>query len=249
MPSFPPEAVQSRTHGNANEVAVQDAFRFYREIKRYADACQRPLEPSRTLLDFGTGWGRVVRLFMKDLRGSDLYGCDPDSGRIVAARQHNPYVNFIQSRLSPPLPLRYQAFDYITSYSVFSHLNEFASKEWISELARMLKPRGMMCVTTQGSAFLDWCEQLVARVAAGETLTSPWQEALVAHFPDVEATRRRFIAGEYVFEGEPNAQYGDAVIPEEYVRSNWCDAFDLVDFVDDRDRSPQALIVLQKREP
>jgi hypothetical protein len=40
--------------------------------------------------------------------------------------------------------------------------------------------------------------------------------------------------------------YGETLIPEGYVRAHWTEALRLVDFVDDRNVLPQALIVMQK---
>ena len=40
--------------------------------------------------------------------------------------------------------------------------------------------------------------------------------------------------------------WGETCIPEAYVRAHWTDLFDVVDFIDDRDRCAQNVIVVRK---
>jgi hypothetical protein len=59
-------------------------------------------------------------------------------------------------------------------------------------------------------------------------------------------------AGEYLYSATGGSSYrsadfyGEAVIPEGYIRSRWTEFLQVADFVDDRIVLPQALIVLQK---
>jgi SAM-dependent methyltransferase len=244
LPSFPSEDMQFVMHGHTNEVAVHEASLFYREVRQLGTACDRALSPERTLLDFGTGWGRMVRPFMKDIPGSRLYGVEPHPERIVAARECNPYVNFVQSNYQPPLPLASGSMDFITAWSVFSHLNEETGTRWIAELARLLRPGGLLFLTTQGTMFFEYIERLRAAEAAGDELAHPWQHGLLERFPDIDAARRLHEAGEFVFAGEDS--YGEAIVPKAYIRAHWCDGLELRAFVNDRARLPQALAVLQR---
>ncbi len=246
MPTFPPADVQTAIHGTANEMSLPEAILLYGEVIRYADVAGRPVSSERTLLDFGTGWGRMLRPFMKDIPGSKIYGCEPNPERVVLARQCNPYVNFVQSDYLPPLQLRTASIDFVIAYSVFSHLNELATNAWIVEFTRILTSGGVMFVTTQGTAFFAFCERLHVEKQGLGVLPHPWQEALVRRFPDPAEARRRYERGEYVWAGEPANQYGEAAIPAEYVREHWLGDLELIAFVDDRRRLPQTLIVLRK---
>jgi SAM-dependent methyltransferase len=253
MPTFPPEEMQRLIHGHAGVHSIR-AFKFYVEIRNYALFCERPLAAFRTLMDFGCGWGRILRPFMKDLPGSQLFGCEPDSLRIVTARQCNPYLNFIQSTYLPPLPLRSSSIDFIAAFSVFSHLDEFAANRWIEEFARILAPGGIAFLTTEGTSFFDFAERLKAEKKEKGALQSGWHEGIVRGFPNIEDVRSRHARGEFIFsptKGVPptlTAHYGEAAIPRSYVEANWCrTVFHLIDFVDDHRRLPQALIVVQKR--
>jgi 2-polyprenyl-3-methyl-5-hydroxy-6-metoxy-1,4-benzoquinol methylase len=48
-----------------------------------------------------------------------------------------------------PSDYREGTFDMIYAYSVFSHLSEQCHLAWASEFARILKPGGTVCLTTQ----------------------------------------------------------------------------------------------------
>ncbi|MBE7211984.1 MAG: class I SAM-dependent methyltransferase, partial [Gluconacetobacter diazotrophicus] len=74
MPRFPDEALQREIHGHAGEVSLHEAHAFFREVKAYCAWAGRPLAPHRTVLDFGCGWGRMLRLFMKDIEPANLFG-------------------------------------------------------------------------------------------------------------------------------------------------------------------------------
>jgi SAM-dependent methyltransferase len=250
LPAFPEDAMQTRAHGHSGAHAIREAFMFFAEVKQYAAFCGCPIHPDRTILDFGTGWGRMARMFMKDIQPINIYGCDNDWGRITAARRCNPQINFIHSHPLPPSPFRSDMFDYVVTYSVFSHLDEFAATKWIRDLARITRPLGLIVLTTEGAAFFDLCADARRRLDNGEQLDD-WKSALAKAFPDLDKAKQDYENGQFIFSptrGRPprlTARYGDAAIPEGYVRRAWT-FLDLIDFVDVPNRLPQAMIVLQK---
>lgn len=251
FPTFPPSDIQIGMHGHSNAISINEAWSYYQEVSNYAAFCGKPLQQKKTLLDFGCGWGRILRPFMRDINPANIYGAEPHQGRIIEARSHNPYVNFIQSNYLPRLPLADCTVDYIVAWSVFSHVDEFSTGKWFKEFNRILRPGGIVAVTTQGLGFIDTCEIRREQKAAGE-LKHAWHEALARSFVDVVASREAYHAGEYLFSataGQPpqtNSRYGEAIISPAYVKKNLCNGFDFIDHVDDKDRLPQALIVLQK---
>lgn len=90
MPSFPAPETQSAIHGHSGIHSLRETYRFYSEIKAYARFAGRPMTPERTLLDFGSGWGRIARFFMKDILPENLFGAEPHPERVVIARACNP---------------------------------------------------------------------------------------------------------------------------------------------------------------
>ncbi|GAN53757.1 class I SAM-dependent methyltransferase [Tanticharoenia sakaeratensis] len=251
MPVFPDDELQREIHGHSGEVSLHEAHAFYREIKSYCAYAGRPLMPHHGLLDFGCGWGRMTRLFMKDVRPERLFGVDSTSRFLIEARRCNPALNFLSCELVPPLIIGDGAFDLVTSWSVFSHFDEFLANHWIREFHRLLRPGGLVMLTTQSRRFISFCAEMRARRAAGMKLEHGWYEACADSFTDEAAANSRYEAGLFLHAASvrpphPQSHYGEAIIPRGYVTKQWGHLFRLVEFLDNPVRLPQAMIVLQK---
>ena len=60
-----PEEIQQQFVGASYEHALYEAYLFYRLVKTYAHNLSVPLNKERKILDFGCGWGRIIRFFSK----------------------------------------------------------------------------------------------------------------------------------------------------------------------------------------
>jgi SAM-dependent methyltransferase len=262
MPAFPPQEYQTATHGTSGRVTIAEAGRFVALVSRYADAEGRPVGEATRVLDFGCGWGRMLRIFLNRVDSQNLHGVDVRPESVALARQLNPFSRFTAVDGLPPAPFDDGTFDLVVAYSVFSHLSEAASRAWIREIARVLAPGGLAIVTTQGSGFLDFVESLSTRAFLwrvrlmlgrwrGRPRNEHWLRLLRDGFGDIAATRRQFAGGQFVHvatgggSGLEASLYGESIIPRAYVEREWTELA-LVDFIDDRRRLPQALIVLRK---
>lgn len=103
--------------------------------------------PDRRVLDFGCGCGRTLRFLMERLPQLEWHGVDVDAEAIEWCRAHLPGGQFACGQPLPPLPFEGAAFDLIYAISVFTHLNEDFQRAWIVELARILKPGGMLLLS------------------------------------------------------------------------------------------------------
>lgn len=262
MPVFPPARHQIDTHGTSGRAALAEAGRFVAAVDRYAERERRPVGESTRVLDFGCGWGRMLRFFLNRVDSQNLFGVDVREESVEMAQRLNPFARFARVESMPPMPFADGWFDVVVAYSVFSHLSEAASRDWITELARVLKPGGLAILTTQGSGFIDFVESLSTRpnrwrfrLALGRWIGRPWNESwlrtLRDGFGDIAAARRRFADGQFVHAptgggaGLAGSFYGESVIPRAYVEREWTE-FELVDFVDERRDREQAMIVLRK---
>lgn len=249
MAGFPPEALQIGMVGSSNQSALREGFNFYRAVRDVCSKHGQSWNGEGKLLDFGTGWGRYARIFMKDFRPENVIGVDVDESYIRICRETFPYGRFEAVPALPPSTLDEDTFDQIIAYSVFSHLAEHAATAWIREFARILRPGGIVAVTTQGRSLLQVCE----RIREQATYEHPWHRHLARSFTNRVACEAAYDAGEYLYSATGGGDmrsadfYGEALIPRGFVERHWCDAFELVDFIDDRGFLPQALIVLRKR--
>jgi SAM-dependent methyltransferase len=219
FPEFPDKEVQRRTHGNSSDVAIRGSYQFYRRVKQGAVEAGHPFEPSRTLLDFGSGWGRTVRPFMREFELTGMYGAEPDIEMCEIARKLNFYLPFINSNYTPPLPLAENTFDYITSYSVFSHLPDNLFLAWMGEFARLLKPGGLLFFTTLGLPLIEGLMSEQTKFLSGSEIHF-WHKILIEGAGDLTELYRRYREGEFVFlRTHAHDTYGDSFVPPAAVRA------------------------------
>ena len=105
------------------------------------------------LLDWGCGPARVVRHLLPILPEAKIYASDYNAETITWCRQNIPGIDFSLNKLNPPLAYTDNFFDAVYALSVFTHLSEASHIEWRNEIYRILKPGGILLVTTQGQAF------------------------------------------------------------------------------------------------
>ena len=161
LPGFPHEEVQRQFVGSAGKHSLQEGFSFFKVVKAYAESCGAPLTTSTRVLDFGCGWGRMLRCFLRDVSAENLHGVDVDASMVELCRSlFGTLGRFDVVPARPPAATLTGPYDLIYAYSVFSHLNEEYHLAWVEELARVLRPGGLLLATTQGRGFIDFCASL-----------------------------------------------------------------------------------------
>ena len=168
----------------------------------------------------------------------------------------------------PPSSLPSAQFDIAFAYSVFSHLSPKAHLAWRTELARVMRPNGLLFITTQARWFLDECRRTVSILIR---FPHRWHQKLANCFVDYEASVRQYDSGAFLFAAdEPSADlatnqvkrglvsdppelgrefYGQAAVPRQYFESQWNaeSGFELLDFVADRSLCEQALAIIRRK--
>lgn len=107
------------------------------------------------ILDWGCGPGRIIRHlpdFLDDK--SRMFGTDYNAVSIEWCRSNLPNIDFNLNGLKAELPYHNNFFDYIFGISIFTHLSEKMHYEWMDELHRILKTRGILMLTLHGDAFI-----------------------------------------------------------------------------------------------
>lgn len=249
LPSLPDPETQRAFIGSDGDRALREAFRVYQLIRHIMARCGRPVTGDTTILDFGCGWGRTIRFFMRDVPTSRLHGVDVMELAINLSRQTNPWCQFALISPLPPSNLPAGAFDLIYLYSVFSHLSEHAHDLWLTEFHRLLRPGGLLFATTFQRDYIERCE--MARTGA-----QPWGAHMGSHraFVETESWLARYDRGEYCHaptgggDALPSDYYGDTCISETYVRRRWSDRFEVLAYLEaDGEWLYQNLIVAQRR--
>jgi SAM-dependent methyltransferase len=111
------------------------------------------MEQFNHVLDFGCGVGRIIRHWNNSGKVA-LYGSDYNADLIEWCGRNLKSIKFAVNTLSGSLPYNDATFDFVYSFSVFTHLKEPLQFHWIDELARVLKPGGYLYLTTHGKHYL-----------------------------------------------------------------------------------------------
>ncbi|RYY39296.1 MAG: class I SAM-dependent methyltransferase [Chitinophagaceae bacterium] len=141
---------------------------YYTDGQATAQWICAQLEPygslaTATVLDWGCGPARVIRHLPQLLPGARLAGSDYNEATIEWCRAHIAGIDFRSNGVQPPLDFGRDTFDAAYALSVLTHLSEEAQVAWMTELYRVLKPGGLLLLTTHGAAFEE-------KLTAGEKL-------------------------------------------------------------------------------
>jgi len=198
LPPMLDAQLQINSVNQAGPGARLEAAAFAAQCPTHLRRLPRSMDDQKLLLDFGTGWGRIARCFLRDFRDDDMIGVDVDAAPSAVCRAGVPGSMFYLCQPMPPLLHRDSPID----------------------LAWFAKPFGMAAVTTRGRWFLDY--------AAGITTTDPYWQVLSRVFPDFAPAKACYCRGDFVYSNAhgvhgPGARagglYGEMSIPQVFART------------------------------
>lgn len=101
-------------------------------------------DPSIAVLDFGCGCGRTSRNWQRPVHGTDI------RPELVAwCQEHLPGVYTVNDP-EPPTSYAGSSFDVVYAVSVFTHLTVDRQRQWLAEFARIVRPGGLVLLSTHG---------------------------------------------------------------------------------------------------
>ncbi|MDD4870070.1 MAG: class I SAM-dependent methyltransferase [Kiritimatiellae bacterium] len=221
LPAFPDEQLQKNTVGTFGKDALVQAFQFYTSVCDTLDTYKIQLHYGKDrICDFGCGWGRISRFFVRNVGIDNIVGLDVEQSFIDICNSTFKTGCFHKTAIFPPSHLPDVSFKLIVAYSVFSHLSEKAFNSWLVEFHRILQPGGAIAFTTRHRIFLDYCESL-------KKATLAYHKALASMFDNFDEVRRRYDTGEFIFSAAKGVTgggsmdgsfYGETFIPIKYAR-------------------------------
>lgn len=257
FPGWPPASIQEEVHGASGKQALLAAFNFYKQLKSYADFCEMPFHRDRKILDFGCGYGRITRLFMKDFFQKNIYGMEPFSQRTQMARKLNPYVTFIESNYTPPSLVRSSFLDYIYAFSIFTHVSEDLFLGWFKEFHRILNSGGIVVFTIMPPDLFNYIEKLREKDSEGKPsnedslVLKSIHNTMANTFADMDIARSLFANDQFVFDGQISisnrlSRYGWSVFSKKYIQKSLDGMFNIVDFNLTPEGIDQIVVCVQK---
>ena len=188
----------------------ESAALFWELIRTHLD----PTVRSR-VYEWGCGPARIVR-HLAALAADfavEFHASDYNSASIAWCRANLPGITFFENGLAPPLPVADGAFDVAFCRSVFTHLSAEMHGPWMAELRRVVRPGGIIILTTHGLAYRPrLTRQERARYDAGDlvvrTLGAEGRKLFAAFHPP-EFVRRELLRGLSIVEHRPGERTQD----------------------------------------
>jgi len=249
LPALPPDEVQLGFTARAGRANLEQAFSFYQYVRA---ACTLADIREPRILDFGAGWGRISRFFLRDTKPGHIVVADCMSEAVRWLHATSNPCRIIKNEPRPPIPGISEPLDLVYAFSVFSHLSEEYLQAWIAYFMSCLRPGGHVVFTTRGLQFIDYLEQLQAEAGASPEAVRDHLTRLREQLPPAREVRRRYLNGEFQFypiggAGELTSDFfGEALIPRRYLEREYGST--MIDFTDHVPHVDQSVVVLQKTE-
>jgi len=183
------------------------------------------------VLDLGSGPGRVARWVKSDAPSVRLTCADIDDEAIRWANEHTPEIaTFVTTPHLPPMPFAAGSFDAVYCISLFTHLDETMQDIWLHEIARLLKPGGLLLATTHGELATSSCntEELAQLQARGFAFRK-------------QNTHRIKLDGLPEF-------YQTSFHSKRYVMEHWSKILEVVSYVPGGIQNHQDIVVLRRAQ-
>jgi glycosyltransferase involved in cell wall biosynthesis/trans-aconitate methyltransferase len=209
LPTMPGDDVQRGWTGNSGAALLEQSLSFVEEVSAgFESLTGRPLEGAR-ILDYGCGWGRLIRLMYKFSGPETIYGCDAWETSLDLSRSHAIRAQLaLCDEVPTAAPFPGVTFDLIYAFSVLTHLSERTARAVMDALRSSIAPDGVCVVTIRPPEYWD----------AAAHSENP---------PDVARMKRDHATRGFAFTPHQRAavdgeiSYGDASISLEYIARSW----------------------------
>jgi SAM-dependent methyltransferase len=166
--NLPPPALRTLVSGRPNAEWFRSAGEVHaRAIAEAASVHGYDIEdPQLAVLDFGCGSGRTTRHWQRPVHGTDI------NVKAIRWCQRNLPGEYTVNGPEPPTAYPDARFDLVYAVSVFTHLTIERQERWLAELARIIRPGGLLLLSTHGDELaVDWLtDGQLASYRAGEII-------------------------------------------------------------------------------
>ena len=249
FPAFPDEQTQIAFVGGANKQTMKEIWPYYRLIRSRAQENGITFDENTRLLDVGSGWGRVIRFFLKDVRTENLYGMDTMQTSVdLCNKLFAGTLDFKNVKTMPPTDYEGAYFDIVEGYSVVSHLSRHSGLMWLDEYYRILKPGGLLTLTVFKYTRFDQITELQSidgLEGYGLMISQIYTNKCETEREIFNSLGFDYKSYGMGIEGNEDITYGEAIILREYMEEYWCRYFDFVSY-DDSQELAQAVVMLKK---
>ena len=211
LPRMADENVQTSWTGSSGVTLLRQSTAFIRSLVcGYREHVGPGLEGSN-VLDFGCGWGRLMRLMLKYCEPDHLFGVDAWTDSIDICRNDGVLGQLDVSDYVPDrLPFGDERFDLVYAFSVFTHLSEKTARRCLAAIRPRMSPRSLLAITIRPVEYWGFNNDLDKGYTA-EQLADMHRNTGYAFFPHNRAP----IDGDVT--------YGDTSVSLDYIARSWTD--------------------------
>lgn len=249
LPQLPDEMFQRRFVGKAYEDAMQQAFEAVEAFRLAIKSVGSDFRSDNYVIDFGCGWGRISQTLYRYFDPEKIISADIQLEALDYCRKSGLRTNLVQVIGEKIETIESSSVDVIVAYSVFSHLSEEKANKVIMEFLRVLKPGGSIAITTRTPAIIRHAMNLQQMDLSEIPVHA---RGIAEAFSDADKALHDYHNGRFVYRDLPaltkvGEGYGEALIPEGYVRKHWQPIFrGPFQFVQPSGSVDQAIIALNK---
>ncbi len=227
---LPPQELITRVSGSPDQrlhrsLGYRYCMQLLEQVQRYGD-----ISGLKNVLDWGCGCGRLTFHVQRNCPpGCLLDGCDVDAEAVQWCSENLAPARFTVIDPSPPTVYPPSTFDLVMGLSVITGLAREGQKVWLDELARIIAPGGLLLISIQGlfsASFLYPSHQLDVLFGNGI----------------FDSIRREQLNGSVEI-----GPYLGTFQTIEYVKREWLEHFELLDWLEGEINSDQDLLVLRRR--
>ena len=176
-PLPPPHLIYDVIACRWGAVFMDSGAKVMKDMAAILDKNDKPLASFSNILDFGCGCGRLIRQVQRHTNAA-LIGSDYNGELVDWCTANLPFATFHKNELAPPLALNDASVDFIYARSVFTHLTEALTFQWMQEMRRVLRPGGCIYLTMHGRPMSSGLNDgLRAKFDAGELVVTYAQVA------------------------------------------------------------------------
>ena len=153
FPRMPTDEFQAGWVGSSGEQLLRQSVLFVKTcVAQYERHCGRSISRAN-ILDYGVGWGRIIRLFNRFVPEGQVFGVDAWDYVLEIARGLGIRAQ-LGSVSSYPTELPFEnKFGLILAFSVFTHLSEKSATLAARVCAGALAPKGVFIATIRPLEF------------------------------------------------------------------------------------------------
>lgn len=233
---LPPPRLRYKVTGtDASDWFVESGAKSLRDLERALASIRKSYGDFNDILEWGCGCGRILRHLPVPALPRKLYGNEIDAEAIEWVSAHMPWIETSVTQGLPPLPYGDGSFDLIFNHSVMSHLDEDYQDAWLAELARVLRPGGVVTLTVHGQHAFD-------QFSGGIPPESPLREQVT----DIFYTRGLFFTKDDQWGADFPDFYHSAFHNVRYVFDHWSKFLRVCQYIPRGALDYQDMVVLTK---